>query len=120
MLPDYLAIGGVEIVNSWRAKAYAGTVQDCGIAASSCAPCGNDAGVWLNDSEPYKGVRDDPAPWWDPALPESLGVAGVFGVQVRGLNAGVPTLPTGCANGRRGRAIAFRGGVVAAGACASS
>src|SRR5690625_3401262 len=110
MLPDYLAIGGVEIVNSWRAKAYAGTVQDCGIAASSCAPCGDDAGVWLNDDEPYKGVEDDPAPWWDPALPESLGVAGragshhgagwwdpalpeslgvagVFGLEVQGLNS---------------------------------
>src|SRR5699024_12588163 len=79
-----------------------------------------DLGVWLNDDEPYKGVEDDPAPWWDPALPESLGVAGVFGLEVPGLNAGVPTLSTGGANGGRVRDIAFRVGVGAADECAFS
>ena len=120
MLPDYLAIGGVEIVNSWRAKAYAGTIQDCGIATSSCAPCGDDAGVWLNDGEPYKGVEDDPAPWWDPAIPESLNVAGVVGMEVQGLHSGVPTLSTGGANGGRVRDIEFRVGIEAADECAFS
>lgn len=90
MLADYLAIGGVEIINSWRAKAYTGTAGDCGVVQSSCLRCDDAGGVWLNNGEPYEGVQSDPAPWYDPALPESLGVGGVSGVEI----VGVDTVPS--------------------------
>lgn len=84
MLADYLVLGGVEIVNSARAEAYATLVTECGDLNSGCFDCPDVVDV-INNGEPYQGVVADPAPWYDPAVPESARVFGIVGFEVTGL-----------------------------------
>jgi hypothetical protein len=84
MLSDYMALGGVEIVNTTRLAAYAETV---GTALTSGPVCGcptlTAEGV---GDEPYSTPEEDGAPWWDPAVPESSDFAGWMVTSVEGLD----------------------------------
>lgn len=84
MLSDYLTIGGIEIVNSARAEAYGALVTECGDTASDCFDCPSMIDV-INSGNPYLGVAEDPAPWYDPAVPESERLYGITGFAVTGL-----------------------------------
>jgi len=107
MYDHWLTLGGVELVNSTRAAQYAGAL---GITVVRCAGC-RDITRALRDA-PYTlpGDPDNPAPWYDPSLPESAGFAGLVGVEFEGLSRGtggrqtVPLLGAGSAIGglRRG------------------
>lgn len=87
MLPDYLVMNGYEIVNSLRAAAYGSDPDECGGISLDCIDC-PELGTWINGGEPYQGVVEDPAPWYDPASPESARVYGVVGLEITGLANG--------------------------------
>jgi len=121
MLPDYLVLNGYEIINSARAAAYGANVDECGGAIGACFDCPGMTD-WLTNGEGYLGVVQDPAPWYDPASPESAGIFGVVGLDVTGLHAGAfvsegnqQDAPSGAS-----RDIMFRILVEAANDCAAS
>lgn len=87
MLPDLLMLNGYEIVNTARAVAYGGNPEACGGLGADCFDCPGLA-EWMNSGRPYRGVAEDPAPWYDPASPESTRVYGVTGLSVVGLANG--------------------------------
>lgn len=101
--PGYLSVGGNEIVNDSRAAAY---MAAAGIDLM-CKPC-PDLPALIGD-ETYWSVVNDPAPWFDPAVPESSRFYGVIGLGVAGLSdSGVTRTPTplvggGAAIGQRNR-----------------
>lgn len=118
MLPDYLVIGGVEVVNSARATAYSRTVDDCGNVTTSCFDCPEGTEKWLNDGEDYQGVRQDPAPWYDRAIPESAEFTGVVGLDITGTSNGV--YPSSGVGSAMLREIEFTVGLSAASECGLS
>lgn len=122
MLPDYLVIGGVEIINTARAVAYSSTVGDCGALADSCFDCPEGTDRWLNDGEPYQGIALDPAPWFDDAIPESLGVTGIIGLTVQGISEARWAEPGGSNSSPSGavRDIEFTVGLNAVDECSLS
>lgn len=80
---DWLTLGGTEIVNTQRVRAYAALF---GIDIT-CEPCeGIDEALWGDDpSWPgYNTPAEDDAPWYDPAVPESARFLGVFGITFQG------------------------------------
>jgi hypothetical protein len=87
MLPDYLILNGLEIINSLRAAAYGANPDECGGFGDACFRC-PDLGPWLNGGQPYEGITQDPAPWYDPASPESERVYGIVGLEIVGLANG--------------------------------
>lgn len=96
MLPFYLVVGGIEVVSNARAYGYAVSTDACGVAQATCWPCPDEAGEWLNMGEPYGTVTTDPAPWYDPAVPESAFVTGIVGSRAWD---GVTERRTGAASG---------------------
>ncbi|MEU2487022.1 hypothetical protein ABZ593_20740 [Streptomyces sp. NPDC012617] len=80
MIPDYADLGCTEIVNSARASAYA--QKYCLLAG--CEPCPGIAEAVAD--EPYVDPVTDPAPWYDPAVPESAMFLGVMGVDAVGFS----------------------------------
>jgi len=87
MLPDYLTLNGYEIINSARATAYGARLDECGGAISACFEC-DGLEEWLSHGQGYRSISEDPAPWYDPASPESQRVYGVVGLAVEGLATG--------------------------------
>lgn len=81
MIADYLDLACGEIVNSARASAYA----QAACLLDGCEPCPGLAAAVRDD--PYVGPVQDPAPWFDPSLPESAGFLGVMGLSVAGFSA---------------------------------
>lgn len=79
----YLAVGGNEIINTSRAHAAAHAL---GIGLG-CRRC-DDFAEALGDY-PYRAADDGefPAPWYDPAYPESAGFAGIVGLGTEGMAA---------------------------------
>ncbi|MGW6458722.1 hypothetical protein ACWF94_22875 [Streptomyces sp. NPDC055078] len=80
MISDYADFGCTEIVNSARASVYA--AEHC--LLTGCDPCPDLATV-LNDVE-YVDPVSDPAPWYDPAVPESARFLGVMGLDAIGFS----------------------------------
>lgn len=81
MLADYAQLGGTEILNSARAAAY---TQAAGLL-DLCDPCPTLPQALGHD--PYTTPAEDDAPWYDPVVPESAGVLGVFAQSVVGLSS---------------------------------
>lgn len=101
MLPDYLVIGGVEVISTSRAAAYA-ALGECGVP-TGCDWCPEEVGVWLNMGQEYRGITEDPAPWYDPAVPESASIYGIVATEVTGMSTRVGSGRT--ANGSRSAAL---------------
>ncbi|WP_434593238.1 hypothetical protein [Streptomyces sp. A5-4] len=80
MINDYMDFGCTEIVNSARASAYA--AESC--LLTGCNPCPDLAEI-LDDPE-YVDPVSDPAPWYDPAVPESARFLGVMGLDAVGFS----------------------------------
>ena len=102
MLPDYVVIGGVEVISTARAQALGAEAGECG-ADEVCWDCSEEAAAWLNNNEPYGTVED--APWYDPAVPESRSVLGFGGLEITGMTERVGT--TGNAPARREFTLRF-------------
>ncbi|BBA98372.1 hypothetical protein RVR_4528 [Actinacidiphila reveromycinica] len=80
MIADYADLGCIEIINSARASVYA--EKYC--LLTSCEPCpGLPEAI---SDEPYVDPVTDPAPWYDPAVPESAQFLGVMGLTVAGFS----------------------------------
>lgn len=86
MLTDYMAFGGVEVVNTARLEAY---LQSVGSPLTNTEVCRCDTltADKLGD-EPYTTPDDpdSPAPWWDPDVPESRDFVGFLPLTVDGLD----------------------------------
>lgn len=124
MYEGYLAFGGNELVNNARTYAYAANL---GITTFNCGPC--DTLRRAVKDEPYALPEIDDAPWYDPAVPESAGFAGLYGLEIAGLSAGISSqqridLAAGGALlgplRRRAKEIQVRGQLVAKDDCALS
>jgi hypothetical protein len=93
--PGYLALGlddpfavppiaSVEVVNNNRAYVYANNV---GLPwLTECFEC-PDLALWATDGVGYTTPVADPAPWYDPAFPESGDFFGVVGLDVVGADS---------------------------------
>lgn len=123
MYDGYLDLAGQEVINTSRAIAYA---REAGLNIS-CDDC-PDLYAALGD-EPYEGVAQDPAPWYDPNLPESRTFLGVVGMDVVGTSSStltrvpVPLVADGSAVGtprKAHREVAYTVGLVARGECGIS
>lgn len=79
-------MGGIEIISSARAFGYAQSSDECGAVTSACWPCSIESAEWLNMGQPYGSITGDPAPWYDPAVPESAMVLGIVGISVEGVS----------------------------------
>jgi hypothetical protein len=82
-LVDWLSFAGTEIVNSARARAY----MDAWGLELTCDPCATlDDALWGDQPDwgGYQGPDLDPAPWYDPAVPESARFLGVVGLAFNG------------------------------------
>lgn len=88
MIRDYLELGGVEIVNHARLRAYLETVGSPLTSGPDelCACPTLTASVL--DHAPYTTPDDpdSPAPWWDPDVPESEDFAGLLVLSVDGMD----------------------------------
>jgi hypothetical protein len=123
VIPEYADLACGEIINSARAAAYA--QGRC--LMSACDPC-PDLHTVLNDM-PYVDPVTDPAPWYDPNLPESGNFLGVMGLSAAGFSAStvsrtpVQLVGDGAALGvarRAGREIAYTVLLLALDDCALS
>lgn len=86
--PGWMCLGGAELINSCRVGAYVeagirpegAQIRDCGCC------CGLDraTGFPLGFTTPW----NDPAPWYDPSVPESIEFAGLLVTEVTGLEPG--------------------------------
>lgn len=95
---NWLSVGGVEVVNSARVRAYA---AGCGGTSLGCACPGLAQAI---EGQDYPGYGEDPvldsAPWVDPIMPESGDFLGVLGLTAEGLQAGTASrTPTDLALG---------------------
>ncbi|WP_433341747.1 hypothetical protein [Streptomyces sp. CA-253872] len=84
MLEHYLTLGGVEIANHARLRAYLETVGSPLSAPTVCA-CDTFDGDLLGE-EPYTDPATDDAPWYDPDIPESAEFAGLMVLSVDGMD----------------------------------
>lgn len=90
MYPGWMVIGTqdpigepgdfTEIVNNPRAFAYAMRSGICWL--QDCNEC--DPAALVIPGWPFVGVKEDPAPWYDPDNPDSWGFLGVVGLDVTG------------------------------------
>ncbi|MEU3782703.1 hypothetical protein [Streptomyces sp900129855] len=87
MLSDFLSVGGIEIVNTARLRAYLETVGsplDSGSAICACDSLTNetfDDARYTTPDDP-----DSPAPWYDPDVPESAQFAGFLPLSFEGID----------------------------------
>jgi len=75
VLERYLCVGGIEIANPCRTLTYLRNLGNpCLVEPPSMAGCCED---WLDD-DPFTTPAADDAPWYDPGVPESADVLGVW------------------------------------------
>lgn len=89
MLTDYLSIGGIEVINTARLRAYLETVGsplDSGSDICSCSTLTAD--ILDPDGIPYTTPNDpgNPAPWYDPDVPESAQFVGFLPLDFDGID----------------------------------
>lgn len=87
MLNDYMAVGGVEVVNHARLRAYLDTVGSPLTSGADICACDSLTAEVL-DQLPYTTPDDpdNPAPWWDPDVPESAQFAGFLALSIDGVD----------------------------------
>jgi len=93
--PCYLCVGGVEIANSARARAYVATVggNSCGLGCGTQWPthtCTPPGAVYTNPGDDDAAYGD--VWWWDPSQPGYDQIIGVVGTELsvsHGLRTGV-------------------------------
>lgn len=90
MINDFMSLGGIEIINTARLRAYlanVGSPFDTGAAICSCAQLGP---TQLDpDSQPYltpSTPAGNEAPWYDPDQPESANFLGFLPLSIDGLD----------------------------------
>lgn len=116
MLPDYVVVGGIEVVSNARAAAYS-ALGECS-AAPTCDVCTPEAGRWLNMGREYEGVVADPAPWYDPAVPESAAIRGIIATNMEGISSRIGTSSTVGVTSAAQRSISLTIGVIMTDECA--
>ncbi|MFB0617218.1 hypothetical protein [Streptomyces sp. AGS-58] len=89
MLPDFVSVGGVEVVNHARLRAYLNSVGSPLTSGAEICSCETlTAAVLDPDGQPYTTPDDPltPAEWYDPDAPESVEFAGVLLLSVDGVD----------------------------------
>ncbi|MDQ0962065.1 hypothetical protein QFZ66_005943 [Streptomyces sp. B4I13] len=87
MLTDYLLVGGIEVINTARLRAYLETVGsplDSGADICGCDSLTND--VFGHSPYTTPDDPDSPAPWYDPDVPESAQFAGFLPLSFDGID----------------------------------
>lgn len=87
MLSDFLTVGGVEVVNHARLRAYLQSVGSPLTSGTDICACETLTAEVL-DQLPYTTPEDpdSPAPWYDPDVPESADFAGLLVLSIDGLD----------------------------------
>lgn len=88
MITDYLSVGGVEIINTARLRAYLETVGSPFTSGADICVCDTLTEAQLDpDALPYTTPDDpaNPAPWYDEDVPESAGFLGFLPLSVDGI-----------------------------------
>lgn len=76
MLERYLCVGGIEVANPCRTLTYMrARPSACTPEPPSMVGCCED---WTDDEAPFSTPEADDAPWYDPGVPESADVLGVW------------------------------------------
>lgn len=86
MIQDYVALGGIEIANHARLRAY---LESVGSPLNMGEVCGCETFTHeVLDELPYTTPDDpdSPAPWYDPDVPESAEFAGLLVLSVDGMD----------------------------------
>ncbi|MEU0059076.1 hypothetical protein [Streptomyces sp. NPDC006334] len=89
MLADFLSVGGIEVINTARLRAYLETVGSPLTSGSEICGCETlTADVLDPDGLPYTTPDDaaNPAPWYDPDVPESAQFAGFLPLSFEGID----------------------------------
>lgn len=89
MLTDYMAIGGIPVINTAQLRAFlqnVGSPFDSGATVCGCAQLGPDQ--LAQNGLPYTTPSDpaNPAVWYDPAQPVSAGFLGFMPLSIDGLD----------------------------------
>ena len=80
-------LGGTEIVNDSRTTAYMRNgIKPTTLSVNGDCGCANILSLAGCDTE-YTTPKDDNAPWYDPAIPESAEFAGFLSTEFEGLNS---------------------------------
>lgn len=93
MIVDYLELGGLEVINTARLRAYlqnVGSPLDSGAQVCACPTLTAE----VLDDDPYDTPATDPAPWYDPAVPESADFLGFLPLSVDGWDDPWPVVRT--------------------------
>ncbi|MFC8466012.1 hypothetical protein [Streptomyces sp. NPDC057250] len=86
MFSDFLALGGVEIANSTRLRAYLESVGSPLTSIGTCLCPTLTPQVLGEEDGAYTNPADDEAPWYDEDVPESAEFAGFMVLSVDGLD----------------------------------
>jgi hypothetical protein len=89
MLTDFMATGVQELWNSARLKAYLANVGSPFTNGADVCGCDTIGREQLEEDPPsptYDTPATDPAPWYDPDLPESGDFLGFMPLSISGLN----------------------------------
>ncbi|MFI8233855.1 ISL3 family transposase [Streptomyces sp. NPDC085900] len=87
VLTDFLSVGGIEVINTARLRAYLETVGsplDSGSAICDCETLTNEVFEQLPYTTPDD--PDSPAPWYDPDVPGSADFAGFLPLSFEGID----------------------------------
>lgn len=93
----FICLGGLEIVNNDRTVAYSrNRITDPDCVSGDCFPIADDCGrcPTIHTGDIYLSPADDPAPWFDPSVPESAEFHGLLVTSVTGLGPGKVTRST--------------------------
>lgn len=85
MIENFFQLGGVEIANSTRTAAYLESIGSPLTSGASVCGCPTMTATSLGDAA-YTTPDADPAPWYDPDVPESADFAGLLVLSVEGLD----------------------------------
>lgn len=114
-LENFLELGGIEVANSNRSKAYldAGLLTGISVVSTGCECAATDDG-------PYTSPSADPAPWYDASRIESGEFIGLLAAEMRldpvAIRSVTPKLNGGATVGRvyfRHRILSCRGVLLA-------
>jgi hypothetical protein len=129
MLLDYLELGeDEEIINLTRLQAYLDNVGSPFTTGAALCSCDTLTAAMLGQNTPYNTPATDPAPWYDPAVPESALFLGLLPLSVTGLDddTGVRSVVNAVGGGgslgprrKLPRVITITALVVAASCCAA-
>lgn len=85
MTPDFMSLGGVEIISTTRLAAYLASVGSPFTSVGSCS-CPTLTAEVIDGTTGYTDPATDMAPWYDPDVPASAEFLGFLPLSIDGLD----------------------------------